>query len=173
MTESAPAPPQELDVLDGAPAPGTPPELAARFAAAQALLESAGLPRLGPGDAPVRFFLVTEAGALVACAGWERHGADALLRSVAVAPERRGRRQGERLVRGLLERLAADGVRGVWLLTESAAPFFQRLGFRPAPRAEAPAAVRASRQFDGGCCSAAACLGLALVPTPDGETPSA
>lgn len=160
---------ESLIVTGGAPAPGTPPGLAARFAGAQALLDRCGLPRLLPEDQPGEYLFCRDGDAVLACGGWERYGADALLRSVAVAPECRGQRLGERLVTEALARLRAVGAADVWLLTETAAPFFARLGFRASPRGAAPEAVRASRQFTGACCASAACLRLSLAPSPTGD----
>lgn len=160
---------ESLVVTAGVPAPGIAPGPAARFAAAQALLERCGLPRLVPEDRPGEYLLCRDGDAVVACGGWERYGADALLRSVAVAPECRGQRLGECLVIEALARLRAAGAADVWLLTETAAPFFARLGFRAGPREAASEAVRASRQFAGACCASAACLRLVLTPPHPGE----
>lgn len=80
-----------------------------------------------------------------------------------VAPEARGRGLGAALVR---ERAAWAGARGLprlWLLTTSAAPFFQGLGFEPASRAAAPPALQASAEFAGVCPASAACLAVDLT----------
>jgi N-acetylglutamate synthase-like GNAT family acetyltransferase len=78
-----------------------------------------------------------------------------LLRSVAVDPSQRGRGLGALAVAAAAARARGGGVRTLALFTESAAPFFERLGFRSAGRDDLPASVRSSRQA-GECPSATA-----------------
>jgi amino-acid N-acetyltransferase len=51
---------------------------------------------------------------------------------------------------------------GVYLLTTTAADFYDRFGFRPFPRAEVPEAVAGSPEFASICPSSAACRRLVL-----------
>lgn len=75
----------------------------------------------------------------------------ALLRSLAVASAYRSQGVGERLV-ALAERHAAmNGVDALYLLTTTAAPFFTKLGYAMAERANAPAAIQSTAQFSGLC----------------------
>jgi enamine deaminase RidA (YjgF/YER057c/UK114 family)/N-acetylglutamate synthase-like GNAT family acetyltransferase len=131
-------------------------------AAVGALLRAVGLPVPGPEDAPVQMRVLREADRVLACAGYERHGESALLRSVAVAAEARGRGLGRTLVAALLEELETQGAREVYLLTLAAAGFFTRLGFAPIARAEVPAAVLAAREFSVHCCDSARVMRRAL-----------
>jgi N-acetylglutamate synthase-like GNAT family acetyltransferase len=119
------------------------------------LLTAAGLPLPGPEDAPVQMRVLREAGRVLACAGYERYGEAALLRSVAVAAGARGHGQGRRLVGAVMAELEAQGAREVYLLTLEAAGFFARLGFAPIARAQVPAAVLAAREFAIHCCDRA------------------
>jgi len=83
--------------------------------------------------------------------GLELYGDVALLRSLAVAPVRRGCGLGSRLV-AHAERHAQDqGVKSLYLLTITAEPFFLRLGYARIPREEAPAAIKATKEFSGIC----------------------
>jgi N-acetylglutamate synthase-like GNAT family acetyltransferase len=83
--------------------------------------------------------------------GLEIHGEDALLRSVVILPPARERRNGTAVV-GLLEAEAQlHGCRAIWLLTTSAAGFFQRLGYAQCDRAVVPATIRASQEFVNLC----------------------
>lgn len=115
--------------------------------AIEALLTRAALPIPRPGDPPVTFLLAERDGDVIACAGWERYGACALVRSVAVSAAARGGGIGARLIAEVLAQLEAAGVREMWLVTMDAALFFSKLGFAPAPRSQVPESVQASPEF--------------------------
>ncbi len=125
-------------------------------------LRDAGLPFDDLGEAPAFFRLEDAAGPL----GWaalERHGGEALLRSVVIVNERRGAGAGTELVGRILRAAAGDGVRRLWLLTETASPFFAGLGFERAERSEAPEAIRQTSEFANVCPASAECMKLTLV----------
>lgn len=138
------------------------PATAADLGAIEALLRASGLPT---GDVPALLaahaedFVVAEsAGELVAVAGLEVCGPDALLRSVAVRPTWRGRGVGERLVRHLTAGADARGLRALYLLTTTAETWFPRLGFARVARDVVPHAVRATAEFRGACPASAAAM---------------
>jgi amino-acid N-acetyltransferase len=133
----------------------------ADFPAISALLQSSGLPLDGlSGDHP--FAVVASLDdRLVGCAHVERYGPHALLRSVAVDPGLRGSGIGQRLVEAALASAAADGHR-TFLLTETAAGFFGRLGFRRIPRTRVPSSVRASIEFTSACPASATAMSRLL-----------
>ncbi|MEO0997725.1 MAG: arsenic resistance N-acetyltransferase ArsN2 [Pseudomonadota bacterium] len=90
-------------------------------------------------------------GDLAAAGGLEVLGDTALLRSLAVRADGRGRGLGRALL-GELEVLARSrGIRDLYLLTETAAEFFARHGYAAASRDTAPARIRATRQFAELC----------------------
>lgn len=125
------------------------------------LLESAGLPLDGVRERLEAFTVAVGAdGDLAGVAGLERYGGSALLRSVAVAERKRG--LGQRLVRRVLDDAARSGIQKVALLTETAADFFPRFGFRIIAREAAPEEVQQSSQFQGGCCCSATAMLLEL-----------
>lgn len=72
------------------------------------------------------------AGVLVGVAGMQYYGQVALLHSMVVATAWRKRRIGTCLLQRQLDRAARDDIRQVALLTETAAGYFARFGFRPA-----------------------------------------
>ena len=90
-------------------------------------------------------------GVLIGCAGVERYGEAALLRSVVVAPAARSQGLGDRLVREVLRRAAATGCHQAVLLTTTADQYFPRFGFRQIARDEIPLPVRASVEFASAC----------------------
>ena len=90
--------------------------------------------------------------------GFERVGRDVLVRSLVVLPHVRRRGIGDGMLALLLRRAFDKGGRDAWLLTTTAAPFFERAGFKPAERTAAPAAILATRQAASLCPSSAALL---------------
>ena len=130
---------------------------------ARALLRTVGLPAddLGEG-AEVR--VLERGGVVVACVALEVYGSSGLVRSLAVAPSARGEGVGGRLVVAIEDVARARGLGDVYLLTTTAAPFFERRGYRPVDRADVPRAVRASSEFASVCPASAACLGKRLRP---------
>lgn len=112
-----------------------------------ALIAAEALPPYGLDEFIETFFVLEDEGALVGCAGLEVFGRTALVRSVVVLPERRGNRDGRRLVERTLAEARERDVRRVYLFTVSAAPFFARLGFHEIAPEEFEEAVRASFQY--------------------------
>lgn len=125
------------------------------------LLQRYGLPLEG-AQAHLKDFIVAvnEAGDLEGVAGLERYGEVGLLRSVAVAEQRRG--IGAALVERILERARSLGMQQVVLLTTTAVDYFPRFGFQRIERSEAPAAVHASAEFQGACPASATVMLLQL-----------
>jgi N-acetylglutamate synthase-like GNAT family acetyltransferase len=115
------------------------------------LLHSSRLPLEGAQAHLSDFVMAMSDGELIGCAGIERYGEAALLRSVAVRASERGTGLGQRLVREALQRARAAGVKQIVLLTETARDYFPRFGFRAISRAEAPEAVKASVEFTTAC----------------------
>lgn len=87
--------------------------------------------------------------------GIEIHGHDALLRSLTVDDSARGRGCGKALVAALERHAREQGVRHIYLLTTTAARFFEGLGYRVIARDDAPARIRATREFSDLCPSSA------------------
>ena len=90
--------------------------------------------------------------------GLEVHGADALLRSVVTLPPLRGRGFGRAIVAALEAEAQLAKCRTVWLLTATAQPLFDQLGYAAVDRAAVPAAIRATAQFASLCPDTAAVM---------------
>ncbi len=110
--------------------------------------------------------MIRDRGAIAATAALEIYGSDAVLRSVAVAADRRGEGLGESIVRAVLKHARESGVTGVFLLTETAPDFFRRFGFEIAERAAAPPAIQESVEYCGVCPASATAMQLTLAPEP-------
>ena len=88
--------------------------------------------------------------------------ADALLRSIVVAPEARQRGLGALITEGIAAHACDVGVQRLWLLTTDAMSFFEKLGWRAVDRKFAPETIARSRQFSGLCPSSATLMTRAL-----------
>jgi len=120
--------------------------------AAAALLEANGLPAADLTPDHMRHFFYAGAGeAPDGLVGIEIHGADALLRSLAVAAGCRAGGLGSALVSRAESHARAQGVRAIYLLTTTAEAFFARRGYARIGRDEAPAGIRATREFADIC----------------------
>lgn len=87
--------------------------------------------------------------------GLQLFGEVALLRSLVVTGERMGCGIGKSLVTAA-EALAAElQVRSIYLLTTTAAEFFEYRGFRRIGREEAPPEIRVTQEFSSLCPSTA------------------
>lgn len=117
-------------------------------------------------DSAARFYLLQEAGQPIALAGLELHGEAALLRSLVVAPEQRGRGLARQLLDHLRREARSGGARQLYLLTIDAADYFRRLGFDDLARDLAPAAIRNTRQFAQLCPEHAVLLRQPLSDNP-------
>jgi amino-acid N-acetyltransferase len=116
-----------------------------------ALLSAAGLPLDGAAEALATGVVAREGERIVAAAAVERYGSAGLLRSVVVAPDRRGSGLGRDIVAAAEARARELGIRDLYLLTETAIAWFPRLGYAVVPRTEAAAAVGASIEFTTVC----------------------
>ena len=87
-------------------------------------------------------------GHLVGCVALERTGDIALLRSLAVAPSRRGEGLGYLLVETAAAKVKAEGARDLYLVTTGAQSFFAaKLGFKEVPRNALDPAIEQTSEF--------------------------
>ncbi len=129
------------------------------------LVAGAGLPTEDLADADLsHFFGYGSREKPSGVVGLEVFGAEALLRSLVVEPSERGTGGGRLLVAAAEAHAHSQGVRSVYLLTTTAEPFFERLGFRRADRGGAPATIRATREFASLCPASAAFMVKRLDP---------
>ena len=131
---------------------------AADWPAIASLLQAANLPLDGAADHLENFLLGMEGGRLLCIAGLEQYGAMALLRSVTVDASLRGAGIGQLLLDKLRQQAKAQGVRELYLLTTTAAGLFGKRGFSVISRADVPAALQASREFQGVCPASATAM---------------
>jgi amino-acid N-acetyltransferase len=124
-----------------------------------ALLASHRLPEAGLAEHLATALVARVGDQIVGCAAIEPYDGAGLLRSVAVAEQLRGTGLGIRLTEAGLQLARERGIQALYLLTETAAGFFPRFGFRPVPRDQVASAVRQSVEFTRACPASA----LAMV----------
>jgi amino-acid N-acetyltransferase len=119
--------------------------------AIEKLLTDLQLPIAGVGEWIGTFWVAEADGRMIGVAGLEVYDDGALLRSVAVAPDRRGSGLGRVLVERVLHSASRRGAREVFLLTTTAQTYFPKLGFRDISRENVPPGVRGSIEFREAC----------------------
>ncbi|MFS2179362.1 arsenic resistance N-acetyltransferase ArsN2 [Rhizobium pisi] len=129
----------------------------------RAALAGAGLPVDDLTDAGRSFYRFSRGGQMVGFGGLELYGETALLRSIVVLSDQRGFGFGHAITLSLLDQAHKKGAAAAYVLTESAAPFFQSLGFLPIARDEAPSAILTTRQA-ASLCPASATLMIRSLP---------
>jgi len=127
------------------------------------LLDESGLPSADVAE-HLAGFLVARAGReLAGVVGVEAHGAEALLRSLCVVPERRGRGLARALCAGADAVARGTGAREVYLLTTDARRYFEKQGFVARERQDAAAAIQGTAQFKTLCPSTATVMSKRLT----------
>ena len=142
--------------------PASPDDLAR----VEALLVASKLPLDGVAQALPTFVVAEHENALVGVAGLEVCCNNALLRSVAVAPEWRSRGLGRELVTRVIAEAEARGIRALYLLTTTAEHYFPSFGFTTVSRDAVPDDIRATGEFQGACPASATVMARTLAAPP-------
>ena len=125
-------------------------------------LEVNELPLEGVDDHWKTFVVARDGETLIGCGGSEAYSNAALIRSIAVDPTHRNRGIARMIVRQLLDRLSALGVREFYLLTTTAQDYFKKRGFRKCDRDEVNPQLLASREFQDACPKSATVMRLVM-----------
>lgn len=132
------------------------------LSAVQSFLREQHLPVAGMVTNRSGFLLVEDQDKLIGVTGLEVHGNVGLLRSVAVHPDYRSQGIATGLVQQAIQYAQGFSLTDLYLLTNTASTYFPRFGFKAMPRAEAPAALKASAEFQGACPETATLMHLLL-----------
>jgi len=130
-----------------------------------ALLESVKLPTEDLPPSLENFLVMREGEQLVAVAGIEPYGQYALLRSVAVAPDFRDKGIAGKLLTAVEDKAREQGIKAIYLLTETAADYFKRKGYLKIVRADIPGEVQKSSEFSHVCPQSAIAMEKVLSVT--------
>lgn len=127
------------------------PALVSHRPAIVQLLQSEKLP---VEDLPAKldhFFVAMNNETVVAAIGLESYGDSGLLRSLVVDNAYRNLQLASQLIKQLETAAAAIGINNMYLLTETAAAYFEKKGYQKITREEVPAALQASSEFSHVC----------------------
>jgi len=132
------------------------------------LLEANDLPVADLEDHIRSFILAKWQGEIVGAVGLENDGESGLLRSLCVRNDQRCKGTGRALVSAIEAAAFARGVRDLYLLTVSAAPYFEKHQFVEVARDQVPVEIRSTAQFRILCPASATCMRKRLPSlTPD------
>jgi amino-acid N-acetyltransferase len=95
---------------------------------------------------------------LVGTGGLEVINQYALLRSVSVKENNRGQNLGKEITTDLLKNAQNINLEAVFLLTETAKPFFEKHGFEMVERTTAPNEIKSTTEFLSVCPASAALM---------------
>jgi N-acetylglutamate synthase-like GNAT family acetyltransferase len=99
---------------------------------------------------------------LVGYFGYELFENLALFRSMIVLPDVRNKGYGALIWHQAKEKLHDEGVKEVYLLTNTAAPFFSKQGFVEIVRTSAPESILATTEFKEFCPADSVCMKINL-----------
>ena len=119
------------------------------------LLESYGLPANDIKGHLENFIVAKESNDLIGVGGWEVCKDVALLRSFSVKASHKGLGVAEKIFKLVEEQAVNSGVRGFYLLTDTAANYFERFDFYERSREDAPESIRNTKQFSELCSNTA------------------
>lgn len=135
------------------------------------LLRGAGLPTADLEGIPgLRVWVAETKESLVGVIAMERFGAQALLRSLAVASPYQKCGLGRQLVARLEHDALASGIRQLALLTETAEQFFRSLGYGVIDRRSVSEELQQCAEFRSLCPASAVCMSKALNTQEDAPT---
>lgn len=121
------------------------------------ILTRSNLPTVGVEKA-VEHFLIAESGQVIGVIGVLLEEPKSLLRSFAVSPLHRSKGVGGLLVTEMLKELKKQEIKEVYLLTETAADYFTRIGFSEIYRAKMPLNLLKESGLDKACPCTSKCM---------------
>ena len=122
------------------------------------LLSSVGLPAEDVGLHLDSFIVARHGKKMAGVVGVQLYGADALLRSLAVYPEARGRGIARQLSRRIVASAQRRGAKRLYLLTTTIEGLCEKWGYRKIDRKNVPEAIRSTAEFKSLCPSTAVCM---------------
>jgi amino-acid N-acetyltransferase len=119
------------------------------------LLNASNLPSSDIEEHLEGFMVYEEEEKIIAIGGFEKHGNDALVRSITTEPRSQGKGIGKSIYKSIEHNARSLGVTTLYLLTETAEEFFKKLGFSVKDRTGIPESIIKSKQYSLLCPSTA------------------
>ena len=135
----------------------------AKLAQLEALMRLNNLPTQDCAAQAQNFYGIFDGDELIAAGGLEPAADYVLLRSIVVKKQYRASGLARSISEYLISLAEAEGRQAVYLLTETAGSYFQKLGFTSLSRADVPAEIAQTQQFSALCPDSASCL---VMPLP-------
>jgi len=126
------------------------------------LLKDNNLPFSDCGEHIDNFILKEDKNNIIGIGGIEVYGCNGLIRSIVVSKNQRGKGVAKDIFKTIKEKSFDLGVTGLYLLTEDANEYFDKLGFRAVERTEAPESIMNTKQFKELCPSSAVVMYLEI-----------
>lgn len=126
--------------------------------AVKKLLISNALPVQDFDTAEIDLLVAVIDATIIGTAGLEQFGQTGLLRSLAVDKNNQMTGIGAALIEAIEQRAQQKHIKQLVLLTETAAPFFAKHGYRSIARTDAPDEVKQSGEFHWMCPASAVCM---------------
>ena len=124
-----------------------------------ALLQCSFLPTVGIALESAKFLVAeTQSNDIIGVLGAQQEGTSTLLRSFAVAESWRSQGVGTALVNTMLTLLLEQNNKQLYLLTETAATYFERLDFQAISREEIPQTLLVQSGLYQACPCSSQCL---------------
>lgn len=124
------------------------------------LLRNSNLPIKGVKEILDNTFVAKDGSKIIGCSALEIFNTTSLLRSVAVNKEYQRMGIGFNLSNKAIELSKDKNIKEIYLLTETAESFFNRIGFYITSRSETPNEIQNSEEFSSICPSSASVLRL-------------
>lgn len=114
------------------------------------------------------YLLAWADGEPIGAAGADLYGNAALIRAVSVAKPHQGSGVGKQLLDRLIADLRDEGLARAYLFTVTSPEYFSQFKFKRMPHEQAPAALRASPEFERACSACTALMSLLLTDEAKG-----
>ena len=118
------------------------------------LLLMVNLPIEGVKKSFSNFFIVQKQNMIIGCAGIEIYEEVGLLRSIAIDESSQKQGIGQMMVNKIEEFAIKEGVKNLYLLTDTAEQFFLRLNYQKIPRNRTDSRIKQTIEFTTICTSA-------------------
>ena len=132
------------------------------FEAFREAVKSAGLPHQDLNYQNQVLISYYDKDKIIGTGGLEVLERSALLRSVSVSPEHRSQHIGKQITADMLNHARNSNLDSIYLLTETAKNYFQKLGFQEVSREQVPQEIKSTTEFAQVCPTTATCMVLKL-----------